>query len=43
MNSVTPTIPPNNADANQDLAPDELDANIAEEINKAGHQVNGTI
>jgi hypothetical protein len=49
MNSVTPTRPSNNADgtpcpnANPDLAPDELDANIAEAINNAGHQVNGTI
>jgi hypothetical protein len=46
MNSVTPTRPPNNADgrpcpnANQDLAPDELDANIAEAIDKAGSQAN---
>jgi hypothetical protein len=49
MNSVTPTRPSNNADgtpcpnANPELAPDELDANISEAINNAGHQVNGTI
>jgi hypothetical protein len=49
MNSVTPTRPANNADdrpcpnVNQDLAPDELDANIAKAIDEAGRRTNGTM
>jgi hypothetical protein len=47
MNSVTPTRTTNTADgthsanANLELAPDELDINIAEVINNAGVQVFG--
>jgi hypothetical protein len=49
MNSVTPTRPPNNADgrpcpsANQDLAPDELEANIVKAIDEAGRRTSGTV
>jgi hypothetical protein len=49
MNSVAPTRTSNNADGtpcpntNLELAPDELDANIAEVINNVGLQVNGFI